>query len=103
MGVLVLLMLGWLMPGCSSAAAPTLSTPEPHGVGGTDHCAQAEARLEALGCRDRRGDPMWVNRKGERFAQTCRTIQEQGGVFIDPACIAGAESCEEANACPAHP
>lgn len=95
--VLLLLMLG-----CSSPAPPTVAAPDPHPVDGSDHCARAEARLEALGCRDRRGDPMWVNRKGERFAQTCRTIQDEGGVFIDPACIAGAETCEEAKSCPAN-
>lgn len=44
---------------------------------------------------------MWVNRNGERFAVTCRTSYEQGGVFLNPQCIAEARSCTEANACPA--
>lgn len=65
-----------------------------------DWCAAAEARLEELGCRDPRGDPMWVNRRGERFRDTCRVAQDQGGIFLDPQCIAHAQRCEEANACP---
>ena len=76
--------------------------PTPPAVSDTDHCESAEERLEALQCRDRRGDPLWVNRRGERFRDTCRIIQEQGGVFLDPQCIAGAQTCEEANACPAN-
>lgn len=44
---------------------------------------------------------MWVNRRGERFAETCRTTYEQGGVFLNPQCIVEAGSCQEANACPA--
>jgi hypothetical protein len=43
---------------------------------------------------------MWVNSDGETFDVTCRRIQEQGGVFLDPACIAESPTCEEANACP---
>lgn len=68
----------------------------------TDFCDEAEAKLEELGCRDRRGDPMWVNRNGERFAATCQTIQDEGGVFLDPKCIANAKTCEEAMSCPAN-
>lgn len=66
-----------------------------------DWCAAAEARLEELDCRDPRGDPMWVNRRGERFRDTCRVAQDQGGIFLNPECIARAQSCEEASACPA--
>ena len=67
----------------------------------TDKCEAAELRLEQLGCRDRAGDPMWVNRTGERFARTCQTAQQEGRVFLNPACIAGAASCEKAASCPA--
>jgi hypothetical protein len=92
---LVLAML--LLVGCSSRPAPV--PPQPPADG--DWCAAAEARLESLDCRDPRGEPMWVNRSGERFAVTCRTTYEQGSVFLNPQCIAEARSCKEANACPA--
>lgn len=91
---LVLAML--LLVGCSSRPDP--AQPEPPANG--DWCASAEARLESLDCRDPRGEPMWVNRNGERFAVTCRTAYEGGGVFLNPQCIAEADSCAEANACP---
>lgn len=86
-----------LVAACS-APAPDTATPEP--APDTDWCEAAEKRLEALECRDPRGDPMWVNRNGERFRDTCRMIQEQGGVPINPPCIASAETCEEAETCP---
>lgn len=66
----------------------------------TDKCVAAEARLESLGCLDRKGNPMWVNLDGERFGETCRRVQEQGKIALDPKCIAAAASCKEANSCP---
>ncbi len=84
---------------CKPTAAPETPTPPP--VSDTDSCEQAERRLEELACLDRRGDPMWVNRNGERFADTCRTAQSEGGIFFNPRCVAAAQSCEEALACPA--
>jgi hypothetical protein len=65
-----------LFLGCSSAPKPP-----PEAPADGDWCAAAEARLEKL--------------------DTCRTAYEQGGVFLDPQCIAEAGSCQEANACPA--
>jgi hypothetical protein len=67
----------------------------------TDWCGAAEQRLEELQCKDMRGDPMWVNKNGERFKQTCETAQEEGRVALNPRCIAEAPSCEEAKRCPA--
>ncbi|ACY16366.1 hypothetical protein [Haliangium ochraceum] len=99
-----------LMAACSSAPKPAPEAPEPAGpeppvepvaVGDTDWCLAAEQRLEELGCLDPRGEPMWINRNGERFARTCETIHSEGGVFLNPQCIAEAASCEEADACPA--
>ncbi|GAB4520467.1 MAG: hypothetical protein Tsb0020_39110 [Haliangiales bacterium] len=87
----------WLLAACTPTPAPD----SPRGHGGADLCAAAEARLESLDCRDPRGEPMWVNRGGERFAETCRKASNQGGVFLDPGCIANAASCAEANQCPA--
>jgi hypothetical protein len=91
---LVLAML--LLAGCSSRPEPAQPQPPANG----DWCAAAEARLESLDCRDPRGDPLWVNRNGERFAATCKTSYEQGGMFLNPQCIAEARGCTEANACP---
>lgn len=86
-----------LATACSSpAAGPESPYPAPD----TDWCDAAEKRLEALDCRDPRGDPMWVNRSGERFGDTCRMIQEQGAVPLNPRCIASADTCEEAETCP---
>jgi hypothetical protein len=93
----LLALAALLLLGCSSAPKRSTVTPPANG----DWCAAAEERLEALECRDPRGDPMWVNRRGERFAETCHAAYEQGGVFLDPQCIAEARSCQEANACPA--
>jgi hypothetical protein len=92
-----LALVALLVLGCSSPSRTPPVTPPPDG----DWCPAAEARLEALDCRDPRGDPMWVNRRGERFAETCQTAYEQGGVFFNPQCIAEAAGCQEANACPA--
>lgn len=92
-----LALVALLVLGCSSTSRTPAVTPPPDG----DWCAAAEARLEALDCRDPRGDPMWVNRRGERFAETCQTAYEQGGLFLNPQCIAEAAGCQEANACPA--
>lgn len=87
---------------CSaSKPAEVPVSPVPKPVPDSDFCAAAERQLEKLECRDPRGDPMWVNRSGERFADTCRKIQDEGGIFLDPRCIASAKTCQEANACPA--
>ncbi len=43
---------------------------------------------------------MWVNKKSERFEETCRIIQEEGLISINPRCVMEAESCDEAKACP---
>ncbi len=66
----------------------------------TDMCGSAEQNLERMQCKDQRGDPMWVNKKGERFQVTCENAQRNAVIFLDPACISQAKSCEEANQCP---
>ncbi|AKT40316.1 hypothetical protein [Chondromyces crocatus] len=75
----------------------------PPDVPDTDHCQAAERRLEALQCMNPRGEPMWVNRLGERFAETCRVTQDEGGVFLNPRCIAGVSACSEVDACAQQP
>jgi len=67
----------------------------------TDYCLPAEQNLERLQCRDRAGNPMWVNRHGERFRDTCETAQREGRIFFNPKCITNAKHCTEANRCPA--
>lgn len=67
----------------------------------TDKCQAAESNLQKLQCRDRAGDPMWVNKLGERFAVTCQKAQTDGRIFVNPACVASAKDCTTANQCPA--
>lgn len=86
-----------LLSGC-----PTPVTPKPAPVPkDTDKCLAAEQNLQKLQCKDRAGDPMWVNKVGEPFSETCRKAQEEGRIFLNPACVAGAQTCEAANKCPA--
>lgn len=83
-------------------ACPTTYEPKPAPIPeDTDVCPAAEKNLEKLQCLDRAGDPMWVNKVGERFTETCRKAQEEGRIFMNPACISSALSCEKINACPA--
>lgn len=82
-------------------ACPGPVTPKPAPIPqDTNKCADAEKTLERLQCKDLRGDPMWVNRKGERFQKTCETAQEDGRIFLNPKCISDAPTCEEAKQCP---
>jgi hypothetical protein len=63
-------------------------------------CDAAEKKLFDLKCTDRHGNLMWVNKNGEKFGDTCRTVQQSGGVFLNPSCITNASTCQEANTCP---
>ena len=93
---LIGIVLALALAGCPKTYHPG-PTPD---VRDTDQCEAAEEKLEELECKDRRGDPMWVNRKGEPFQETCRIAQEEGTIFLNPKCIANAKTCEEANDCP---
>lgn len=66
----------------------------------TDWCQAAEDNLFELECTNPDGTPMWVNQDGEKFKVTCEIIQDEGLIFLNPKCIASAETCDEANACP---
>jgi len=92
------LLLLLLLTNCGRQGVKPAPTPTPTDTG---HCLQAEQKLKRLQCKDRAGDPMWVNRHGERFRDTCKTAQEEGGIFLNPKCIANARSCTEVNQCPA--
>lgn len=74
--------------------------PGPIVVADTDQCAAADENLEDLQCRDAAGDPMWVNKNNERFEITCKRLQEEGGIMVNPKCIAEAKDCDTAKACP---
>jgi len=97
----LILLLPLLLIGCSWLWPEEPSpTPAPE-VRGTDHCLRAERNLERMQCKDRAGDPMWVNRLGEPFHRTCQQAQQEGHSFLDPRCVAAARSCAEAKQCPA--
>lgn len=66
----------------------------------TEFCLGAEQNIERLQCMDRAGNPMWINLHGERFSETCRVVQDEGGIFLNPRCVMEAETCEEVNECP---
>lgn len=88
-----------ILTGCPEPVVPN-PTPPP---ADTDKCDVAEANIEALECRDSEGDPMWINRNGERFGDTCRMAQEEGLIFLNPSCVAEAPTCDAINECPAAP
>lgn len=71
-------------------------TPE---IKDTDLCDDAEEKLKELGCLDRRGDPLWKNRKGEEFSDLCRIIQDVGKIYLNPGCILYSKNCEEVLEC----
>lgn len=85
-----------LLAGCTEPVVPNPPPPPAD----TDKCDDAEDNLKKLQCKDSLGDPMWVNKKDERFAETCRIAQEEAIIFLDPVCISKAPTCEEANECP---
>jgi len=90
----IIIAIGYLLTGCG------LVRPQPKPAPDTDYCDAAGYQIEKLGCRDRRGDPMWVNKHGERFGETCRKIQKASGIFLNPKCISEAKNCNEVMACP---
>jgi len=94
--LMVVVMVSLFIAGCP-AKDPVFPTPD---VKDTDLCGEAEVNIVKLQCRDRRGDPLWVNRNGEEFEDTCRIVQDQGGVYLNPECIRDATSCAEVLACP---
>jgi len=84
------------LPGCPAPVEPK-PAPIPKD---TDMCLAAEQGLERMQCLDRAGDPMWVNRNGERFRQICENAQLEGRVFLNPRCVADAATCDAAKKCP---
>jgi len=76
---------------------PTPPPPQPD----TNLCEAAEQNIERLQCKDRLGNPMWINKRGERFKVMCEQVQTEGGVFLNPKCASEATTCKEVNQCPA--
>lgn len=99
MKYLIGIVLSLALIGCPPPTDPHHPGPTPD-VEDTDMCDAAEKQLEELECKDRRGDPMWVNKKGERFGDTCRIAQTEGTIFLNPKCVANAPTCDEAKVCP---
>lgn len=93
----LIVLAGLLLMGCPRPHEPKRA-PIPED---TNWCSAAESFLKSNDCRDRAGDPMWVNKNGERFKQTCETAQRDGLIFLNPRCIAEAENCKAAKSCPA--
>lgn len=97
----LLLLLGLLATGCPRPLDQPYTPEDPAPVPeDTNWCDEAGERVEELECLDRAGEPMWINKHGETFAQICVVVQEEGRIGLDPQCIAKAVSCEELKRCP---
>lgn len=96
-----LLLLALLVTGCpKNQPDPVGPKPGPIIVKDTDLCGAAKDNLEEMQCMNRDGTKMWINNQGEGFDETCRRLQEEGGIFLDPKCVSEAQTCDEAKACP---
>jgi hypothetical protein len=98
---LTTIFLAATLVSCNTKSIHINPDPGPVPVIDTDWCEAADVNIEKLQCFDRAGEPMWINKLGERFAQTCRRVQDEGGVFLNPRCVATAASCDIAMKCPA--
>lgn len=82
----LLLVVGLL--GCTSERV----IPEPviPKVEGSEWCDDAERNLLALGCEE--GQP---TKKGKSFTEFCLDTQQNGGIDLNPKCLATIKSCDE--------
>lgn len=65
----------------------------------SDLCAQGEANLLKLGCKDDRGRLLGgPDLHNVPWSVVCRQDQAHN-VNLQPACMAGAKSCEEVTSC----
>jgi hypothetical protein len=67
----------------------------PNEVVDTDWCPKAELNLKKLQCKARDGSFMHEN-----FTSICEEIQEEGGIFVNPRCVATSSTCDEIKKCP---
>lgn len=83
-----------MLVGCPSTLPP------PHPVTDTDKCDAAELKLQELQCKDVRGRLIGgPNLSGAPFAETCRTNQQEGGIWMNPKCLSEIKSCKEIDPC----
>jgi hypothetical protein len=61
----------------------------------TNWCPKAESNLEKLKCKARDGSLMYID-----FTASCVRLQEDGGIFVNPKCIATSTTCEKIKKCP---
>lgn len=59
-------------------------------VQGSEWCDDAEKNLLALGCEE--GQP---TKKGQSFTEFCLDTQKNGGIDLNPKCLATIKSCDE--------
>lgn len=97
---LLLVIAGLFLAGCTKQYnydPEPFTTPE---VVDTDYCVAAQTNLKKLECKRPDGVFLWINEKGELFGVTCQRIQDEGGVFVNPRCLAEATNCKEVEKCP---
>jgi hypothetical protein len=59
-------------------------------VKGSEWCDEAEKNLLALGCEE--GQP---TKKGKSFTDFCVETQKEGGIDLNPKCLASIKRCDE--------
>jgi hypothetical protein len=64
--------------------------PEIPEVKGSEWCDDAEKNLLALGCEE--GQP---TKRGKSFTEFCIDTQKNGGIDLNPKCLATIKSCDE--------
>jgi hypothetical protein len=64
--------------------------PEIPQVQGSEWCDDAEKNLLGLGCEE--GQP---TKKGKSFTEFCLDTQKNGGIDLNPKCLATIKSCDE--------
>jgi hypothetical protein len=89
-----------ILVGCPKAPDTEIKpTPDPVvPVIDTDWCDEAETNIanlnNGLGCKARDGSDM-----AEGFTEMCHRVQEEGGIFLNPKCVATAASCDAVKKC----
>jgi hypothetical protein len=78
--------------GLFGCGAPEHVVPEPivPTVKGSEWCDEAEKNLLALGCEE--GRP---TKRGKSFTEFCLETQQDGGIDLNPQCLATIKSCDE--------
>lgn len=96
--VILIFVFALLITGCPKQPNTDVIEPNDNGVVpviDTDWCDKAETNLEKLGCTARDGSSM-----SDGFTEICHRVQEEGGIFLNPKCVATAATCDVAKSCP---